>query len=83
MKERPALFKGAMVCALLRDIDPKTQTRRIMVNQPMGQSMGRVDVRNKGLAEIASILREAREDLTEDNARFAQDAGNHQQLKEM
>lgn len=30
MKERQALFKGAMVCALLREIDPKTQTRRII-----------------------------------------------------
>jgi hypothetical protein len=33
MKERPILFSRAMVCALLRDIDPKTQTRRVVKPQ--------------------------------------------------
>lgn len=30
MKERPIPFNGAMVRALLRDVDPKTQTRRVV-----------------------------------------------------
>jgi hypothetical protein len=34
MSEKPILFSGAMVRALLRDEDPKTQTRRIMKPQP-------------------------------------------------
>src|SRR5690349_6625266 len=29
MKERPVLFKGRLVRAILRDVDPKTQTRRL------------------------------------------------------
>lgn len=36
MKERPVLMNGAMVRATLRDVDPKTQTRRVIKPQPLG-----------------------------------------------
>lgn len=34
MKERPILFQGAMVRGVLREVDPKTQTRRIAKADP-------------------------------------------------
>jgi len=34
MKERPMIYTGDMVRALLREVDPKTMTRRVMKPQP-------------------------------------------------
>jgi hypothetical protein len=36
-------FTGAMVCAMMREIDPKTETRRTMKTLPMGQRYDGVD----------------------------------------
>lgn len=38
-------------------------------HQLFAESCARIDARNKGLAEIASILRETREGLANDNVR--------------
>lgn len=40
MKSRPMLFKGAMIRGLLRPIDPKEQTRRIIKPQPTVNANG-------------------------------------------
>ncbi|BAS55290.1 hypothetical protein LBWT_11960 [Leptolyngbya boryana IAM M-101] len=38
MKERPILFSGAMVCVILRNEDPKTETRRLNQLKAINQS---------------------------------------------
>lgn len=41
VRERPILMSGAMVRACLRDVDPKTQTRRVLKYQPSDAEVAR------------------------------------------